>query len=215
MLSSSWPRDPAVCPPHTGLIRIDLLPGKRMYVVRRSEDEMRMELMFEFDQKERQDEKRKEKKTYLALTGPCWANLNRQTREAAQKSGKNNKPTLPTTAGQPRPSHREMDKIPPITSWSCTGNQMLRLGIKLQRDKLRYLWGKRRRANTGRWCVHQPSVLPPLTERREGRGGLLPQSNTGAKACQSHISSQVTTRQRRRWGWMLISCCEIFALKPV
>lgn len=29
-----------------------------MYVARRSEDEMRMELMFEFDRKERQEEKK-------------------------------------------------------------------------------------------------------------------------------------------------------------
>lgn len=37
--------------------------------------------------------------------------------------------------------------------------------------------------------------------------------NTEAEGCQSHISSQVTTRQRRRWGWMLISGCEILAPK--
>lgn len=40
---------------------------------------MWMELMLKFDGK---------KKITLATTGPCWANLSRQTREAAQQSGK-------------------------------------------------------------------------------------------------------------------------------
>lgn len=41
-------------------------------------EERWIELMLKFDQK----------KITLATTGPCWANLSRQTREAAQQSGK-------------------------------------------------------------------------------------------------------------------------------
>lgn len=116
------------------------------------------------------------KKNTLASSSPCWANLNRQTREEAGIFGKN---TQQRFLLRPAIQGRHPQRRSQISSL----NQSLK-------NASTFLFQTR------------PSLTPPrsIHQMRLAVSGKHTNTpiNMEAKACQSHISSQVTTRQRRR-----------------